>query len=443
MQDIWQLLRAPDPELDDVVRRELLVQSAVAGRLCSLLSGGLLATTDLVMLWSQGPTAGLLAWSALAALWLTGYHWLVPALVIRPARARPGASTAAPAVWFVLFQAGAGAMWGSSALFLRAEEDNPVLAAAPVVVMVIINSANLLFCAATPNAYRAFHVSIVLVGLAGLASQRLWGLAGYIVFAAFAALPVARYGYQQVAGAMLLARQNALLAGELRQERESVEQVNLRLSEANAELEHKATRDPLTGLPNRSLFFDHLASALGRSRAGGRALGVIFFDLDRFKIVNDTLGHGAGDDLLRQVGDRVGGVLRGSDVLARLGGDEFVVLTSGQSEPAGVAERIRAVLEEPFDLGERTVRVSSSLGVALDDDALDGERLVERADVALYRAKELGGNQVAVYGPGMRAGTGRIGRIDEEHLNRLLAGRPPPPLPRPRQDPVTDRPPPP
>ncbi|GAB6899285.1 GGDEF domain-containing protein [Kineosporia succinea] len=430
MQDIWQLLREPDPELDDVVRRELLIQSALAGRLCSLLSGGLLTTTNIVMLASEGPTPGLLAWSAIALLCLIAYHWLVPALVIRPARAlTAGVSRAssmeAITTRFAILQGLLGTMWGSSALLLRPGPDHPGLAALPAVVMVIINSANLLFCAATPSAYRAFHNTIVIAGLAGLASQQQWGLALYILFGAFAAPPLVRYGYQHMAGARLLARQNALLAAELRDEREAVERVNLRLSEANAELKHQATRDPLTGLPNRALFFDHLTSALARSRSAGRTLGVIFFDLDRFKPVNDSLGHGAGDELLRQVGERVSAVLRGSDVLARLGGDEFVVLSADKSDPhgaAGVAERIRRVLDEPFDLNGRPAQVSSSLGVAMDDGVSDGERLVEMADVALYRAKELGRNRVAVY---------ELPGDEDDRLPRSPAGQVPrPPSPR-------------
>nr|WP_269326778.1 GGDEF domain-containing protein [Kineosporia mesophila] len=238
----------------------------------------------------------------------------------------------------------------------------------------------------------------------GLASQGFWSLVAFIVFGALGAPTLARYGYRQVAGARLLARQNALLADEVRTEREAVEQINLRLSEANAELAHKATRDPLTGLPNRALFFDHLASALVRSRQVGRRLGVIYFDLDRFKVVNDSLGHGAGDDLLCQAGARISAVLRSGDVLARLGGDEFVVLTGDRSDPTGgvgVAERVRRVLEEPFLLDGRPVQVSSSLGVAVDDGFSTGEQLVEFADVALYRAKQGGRNQVAQFRPAM------------------------------------------
>nr|WP_269329241.1 GGDEF domain-containing protein [Kineosporia babensis] len=268
----------------------------------------------------------------------------------------------------------------------------------------LANAANLLFCSATPNTYRAFHASICATGAVGLLSQGNWALTAFVVFGALGAPPLARYGYQQVAGARLLARQNALLAEELRQERESAERVNLRLSELNVELQHRATRDPLTGLPNRSLFFDHLTSALRRSRESGRAVGVVFFDLDHFKQVNDKLGHGAGDDLLRHVAGRVTGVLRSSDVLARLGGDELVILLatrSGTEEFARVAERVRQVLEAPFDLAAGPVRISSSLGLALDDGHCTAEQLVEYADVALYRAKQLGRNRSVLFQPAM------------------------------------------
>jgi diguanylate cyclase (GGDEF)-like protein len=127
---------------------------------------------------------------------------------------------------------------------------------------------------------------------------------------------------------------------------------------------------------------------------------VIYFDLDRFKLINDSLGHAAGDALLREVGPRVTQVLRESDVLARLGGDEFIVLIWNSESPLvaeGVAERIRAGLEIPFQFGDRTPSVSVSLGVAHDDGHSTGDDLVANADAALYRAKKLGRNRVAIF----------------------------------------------
>nr|WP_269810990.1 GGDEF domain-containing protein [Kineosporia rhizophila] len=208
--------------------------------------------------------------------------------------------------------------------------------------------------------------------------------------------------YQQVARAQLVARQNAVLASDLRAEREAVERINLELSEANTELRQQATRDPLTQLPNRTLFFDHLDRSMRHGRRNATPVAVIYFDLDRFKAVNDGLGHGAGDDLLCQVADRVTAVLRSPDVLARLGGDEFVVLThdfggGGAQVPTAVAERIRQVLEVPFSLSGNPVSISGSLGVAVDETGLSGEDLVERADLALYRAKQQGRNRVSEF----------------------------------------------
>ncbi|MBT0772412.1 GGDEF domain-containing protein [Kineosporia sp. J2-2] len=406
MRDIWRIVRAPDPEIDDVVRRELLIQTAEAARVSNLLGFGLVATADVVLLVAGVPRLGLLVWSGLCLAWLTLFHFAVPATVIAPARRLAvGASPAGVTRRFGMLQLGTGVIWGSSCLALRPGDADPGLVAVPVTMLVLANAANLLFCAATPGVYRIFHVGIVLSGGAGLAVQGNWALVAFIVFGGFGAPPLARYGYRQMAGARLLAHQNSLLADELRQEQEATEQVNLRLSEANAELQHKATRDPLTGLPNRALFSDHLVSALARGRQAGRLIGVVYFDLDHFKNVNDTLGHGAGDALLRQVASRVTGVLRSSDVLARVGGDEFVLLTVAHHTPAGAAEvaaRVQRVFQDPFVLDGVDVPVTSSLGLAVDDGTANGgEQLVEFADIALYRAKELGRNRVAVFEPVM------------------------------------------
>lgn len=434
MRDIWRVVRAPDPDVDEVVRRQLLIQAGEASRLSNLLGVGLLVITATVLVRGGAPAAGTIAWSLLCLAWLIFFHLATRDLVTHPARDPAGVPTGTLTRRFMVIQACGGMVWGGACALIRPEDDHPALIAVPAVVLILADAANLLFCAATPTVFRVFHTSVVLTGSLGLASQGAWSLVALVAFGALGAPQLARYGYQQVAGARVLARQNLLLAEELRQEREGVEQVNLQLSEMNAELAHRATRDPLTGLPNRSLFSDHLASTLARGRATGRRPGVIFFDLDRFKLVNDSLGHGAGDDLLRQVGERVTAVLRSGDVLARLGGDEFVVLTADPLDLSGavtVAERIRRVLGEPFTLEGRTVRISSSLGVALDDGTLDGDQLVEQADVALYRAKELGRNQVATFNPTLLRGTERSGPdrspdpTGQEQLNRLLAGHRP------------------
>ncbi|XYJ11309.1 diguanylate cyclase domain-containing protein [Telluria sp. B2] len=160
------------------------------------------------------------------------------------------------------------------------------------------------------------------------------------------------------------------------------------------EIRHQAHHDILTGLPNRLLFGDRLRQALLSAQREGHKLAVIFFDLDKFKPVNDTYGHAVGDLLLQQVATRVRGALRASDTLARIGGDEFVVLLPrivAAPDARRVAEEILAALNRPFALETATLHISGSLGVAVyPDSALDAEALLHHADQAMYDAK-LGG----------------------------------------------------
>jgi diguanylate cyclase (GGDEF)-like protein len=170
-----------------------------------------------------------------------------------------------------------------------------------------------------------------------------------------------------------------------------------------AALAHAATHDLLTGLPNRSLLHDRLAQALEAHREGSApgGLAVIFFDLDGFKKVNDSLGHRAGDELLSEAAQRILGIVRPSDVVARFGGDEFVVVCEGLSwelEALGVADRIRQTLERPFWIDGQDVYVSASLGVSYprspDDDA---DSLLSDADAAMFEAKRRGRGRTEPY----------------------------------------------
>ncbi len=157
------------------------------------------------------------------------------------------------------------------------------------------------------------------------------------------------------------------------------------------EIRHQAHHDMLTGLPNRLLFGDRLRQALLTAQREQHKLAVIFFDLDKFKPVNDTYGHAVGDLLLQQVATRVRGALRASDTLARIGGDEFVVLLpriAAALDARHVAEEILAALNRPFALDAATMHISGSLGVAVYPDAgLDAEALLHHADQAMYDAK--------------------------------------------------------
>ncbi|MDH3663229.1 MAG: diguanylate cyclase, partial [Alphaproteobacteria bacterium] len=159
-----------------------------------------------------------------------------------------------------------------------------------------------------------------------------------------------------------------------------------------ATLEHQALHDALTGLPNRNLLVDRLDHGLKLAQRDRTSLALLLLDLDHFKDVNDTLGHGIGDELLRQVTVRIQGLIRTSDTLARLGGDEFAIIQLGQPDgAASLAQRINDVLARPFELHGHEVVIGSSVGIALyPEDQTDPDHLLRNADLALYRAKAEG-----------------------------------------------------
>ncbi|MBF8224375.1 diguanylate cyclase domain-containing protein [Halomonas sp. 328] len=171
-------------------------------------------------------------------------------------------------------------------------------------------------------------------------------------------------------------------------------------------IRHMAQHDPLTGLPNRALFFSHLDKAIRLALRQGQPLALMFIDLDKFKPVNDTHGHGVGDRLLIAVARRMEARLRASDVIGRIGGDEFVVLLPlirDRDDAHGVAEALCAALREPFAVDHLTLGVSASIGLALcPDHAEESQALAHYADQAMYLAKERGRDRVVVYGEGRR-----------------------------------------
>jgi diguanylate cyclase (GGDEF)-like protein/PAS domain S-box-containing protein len=170
---------------------------------------------------------------------------------------------------------------------------------------------------------------------------------------------------------------------------------------AEEQIKSLAYHDVLTGLPNRLLFNDRLALAVAQAHRLEQRLGILFLDVDRFKIINDSLGHSLGDRLLQGVAQRLEAALREGDTVARLGGDEFILLLPGVAraeDAAKVAEKLLESLKLPFHLESRELFVTASIGISLyPDDGLDGETLVKNADVAMYRAKEQGRDNYQLY----------------------------------------------
>jgi len=174
------------------------------------------------------------------------------------------------------------------------------------------------------------------------------------------------------------------------------------------QLRHASRHDPLTGLPNRSFFTERLAQAVSRARGGQDHLfALIFLDLDHFKVVNDSVGHHAGDELLVAVARRLEGCLRGGDMVARLGGDEFALLLErviDGSDAAHVAERIQAALAAPVNVGGYDLFTTASLGIVLSSSAHEQpEHLLRSADMAMYRAKMSGRARFEIFDPAMHA----------------------------------------
>jgi diguanylate cyclase (GGDEF)-like protein len=193
-----------------------------------------------------------------------------------------------------------------------------------------------------------------------------------------------------------------------------------------AELERLALYDPLTGLPNRALFNDRLLHTIER-RGRRQSTAVYFLDVDRFKRINDSLGHTAGDEVLREVAARIQRTLRPEDTVARFGGDEFTILcesVGGVLEAVGVADRLQREIALPLRAGGAELRLSASIGVALAEpgEEVTPSRLVEDADAAMYRAKERGGDRTELFDMAMRERAVEALSIEQELQRALDAG---------------------
>jgi diguanylate cyclase (GGDEF)-like protein len=205
----------------------------------------------------------------------------------------------------------------------------------------------------------------------------------------------------------------AMIGGRLSEMRRRVRQTNDELSSALATIQKLATHDTLTGLPNRAFFNEALGHAIAQAQRNGRSLALFFMDLDRFKNINDTLGHSVGDRVLQEAASRLRGSVRASDMIARLGGDEFVLLVeeyAGTNHLADIAGKVLKAFEPGFEVHGHELALAASIGISTyPQDGADAQTLVSNADIAMYRAKEQGRNRHCFY-------SAELNKLTEERL---------------------------
>jgi diguanylate cyclase (GGDEF)-like protein len=229
---------------------------------------------------------------------------------------------------------------------------------------------------------------------------------------------------QQCAGALSRKWQHERA---LRAHVESLEQAIVarteKLEAANKQLRHLATHDALTDLPNRVLLDDRLEQAIAHAERNSQAFAVMMLDLDRFKTINDSLGHHAGDAVLKEVASRLHAVVRNIDTVARVGGDEFVLVigpSAPPANPAELADRANEALRQPIHMNGVDLHISSSIGIAsYPADGRSAERLLAHADAAMYCAKQRGRNHYQCFAPGMDAVTLERANLESELYQAL------------------------
>jgi len=219
----------------------------------------------------------------------------------------------------------------------------------------------------------------------------------------------------------VLERTNELTVTNQQLQKEIFERV-----QAEQRIWHVAHHDALTGLPNRTLLHDRLEQALAQALRDNHRVGVMFLDLDRFKSINDTLGHPVGDELLKQVAGRIEAAVRAVDTVSRLGGDEFIVILrelAGADDAVLVAEKIIQALAMPVNAVGHDLRVTPSIGISMfPDDGLEALQLMKNADTAMYHAKARGRNNFQFFAPRMNEEATRFFRLEHQLRHALDAG---------------------
>lgn len=254
----------------------------------------------------------------------------------------------------------------------------------------------------------ARQLSLFVIALA--AGAILFTVMGFLVFHRTLLKPIAQVTQAlkwEAKGRAAQALLPAASTTEVLHLTDAFDEMREQVRRREANLEHLAHHDPLTELPNRVLFRDRLDQAMERMQRTEDMVGVLFLDLDRFKQINDSLGHLAGDQLLKMVTKRLLGCVRAGDTVARLGGDEFAIMVEDaatEEQIVRVAEKILSALREPFVIDQQTLHVTGSLGLAICPISdSDTDALIRDADIAMYHAKDDGRNQYRIYSADMKA----------------------------------------
>jgi diguanylate cyclase (GGDEF)-like protein len=416
-----RLLEPDEPEL-----RVDLLRQASRSMLVSGLGSPPTVALIVALLWSSAQRTSLVIW-AVATIVIASAQVVVDRAMLHRTEARPVDWWIRTRAWVLSI---GGMSWGALGFAVRVEVGDEADLALAAVFVIAAMAANTIFSAPIRRLFLSFQVSIAAVAAIGFATSASdFGvtLSLLIVYSFGFSIVLHVVANNAAVAAIRNANRSSQLAAQLADERERIAATNLELVDVNERLSHQADHDGLTDLPNREVFRRRLDVALHHSARTGRNVAVLFFDLDRFKLVNDSLGHAEGDRLLVVVAERIRKVLRPDATLARLGGDEFTVLLPDLDRPGSarrVGESIRAALLDPVALGNRQVTVTVSVGIAVNSDRDDtADDLLRHADAAMYRAKAAGKNRVEVFADADRLALARRFDEQEELRDAIAEGR--------------------